>query len=51
MELYLKIVNVFQPLTIFANSSILDVWQGSEYVSVQFYVFLNKEDSFTIHTR
>ena len=35
MKAFLKIVNVFQSLTIFAKSSILDVWQGSEYVSVE----------------
>ena len=27
-------LNGFQPLTIFTKSSILDVWQGSEYPSV-----------------
>ena len=29
MELFAKIVNDFQPLTIFAKSSVVDVWQGS----------------------
>ena len=29
----MKIVNGFQPLTIFAKSTILDVWQGYEYTS------------------
>ena len=33
MEIFAKIVNGFQPLTIFAKSSILDVLQGSEYAS------------------
>ena len=33
MELLAKIVNGFQPLTIFAKSSILDVRQGSKYTS------------------
>ena len=33
MELLVKIANSFLPLTIFARSSILDVWQGSEYAS------------------
>ena len=28
-------VKLFQSLTIFSKSSILDVWQGSEYVSIQ----------------
>ena len=30
MERFAKIVNDFSPFTIFAKSSILDVWQGSE---------------------
>ena len=30
MGLFVQIFNGFQPLTIFATSSILDVWQGSE---------------------
>ena len=30
MELFLKIINGRKPLTIFAKSSILDVWLGSE---------------------
>ena len=34
MKLFVKIVNDFQSLTIFAKSSILDVWQGYEYASV-----------------
>ena len=29
----MKIVNVFQALTIFAKIFIVDVWQGYEYVS------------------
>ena len=29
----MKIINGFQLLTIFAKSSILDVWKGSEYAS------------------
>ena len=33
IELFEKVVNGFQPLTIFEKSSILDVWQGSEYAS------------------
>ena len=33
MEIFAKIVNGFQPLTIFAKSCILDVLQGSEYAS------------------
>ena len=34
---FAKIVDDFQPLTIFTKSSILDVWQGPEYVS-SFYI-------------
>ena len=33
MELFAKLFNGFQPLAIFAKSSILDVAQGSEYVA------------------
>ena len=35
MEFFVKKVNSFQPLTILAKSSILDIWQGSEYVSLE----------------
>ena len=31
---FVKIVNQFQPLIIFAKSSMLDVWLGSEYATV-----------------
>ena len=34
MERFEKIVEGFEPLTIFAKRSILNVWQGSEYGSV-----------------
>ena len=34
MERFADVINGFQPLTIFAKHSILDVWQGSEYFSV-----------------
>ena len=33
MECFAKIVKYFYQLTIFGKRSILDVWQGSEYVS------------------
>ena len=33
-ELFAKTVNSWMPLNIFTKSSILDVWQGSEYASV-----------------
>ena len=34
MEIFAKIVNGLQPLTIFVKNSILDVWPGYEYASV-----------------
>ena len=34
MELFVKIVNGFEPLPISRKSSILDVWRGSEYAFV-----------------
>ena len=33
MELFAKIVKNENPFTIFVKTSILDVWQGSEYAS------------------
>ena len=36
MELLAEIVNDFQLQTIFVKSSILDVWQGSKYASVNY---------------
>ena len=33
MEFFVKIVKNEKPFTIFAKTSIFDVWQGSEYVS------------------
>ena len=33
IKLFAKIVNGFHPLTIFAKSSIFDVWESSEYAS------------------
>ena len=35
MELFLKIVNGFQQLTVFAKSSIFDFWVGFEYPLVK----------------
>ena len=32
IEPFTKIANGFQPLTIFVKGSMLDAWQGSEYV-------------------
>ena len=36
MEHFAKIINGFQPFTIFAKRSILDVWQGSEHASAHY---------------
>ena len=33
MKLFVNMVNDYKPLNIFAKSSMLDVWQGSEYAS------------------
>ena len=33
MGIFVKIINSFQPLTIFPKSSILDIWQGSDNAS------------------
>ena len=43
MKHFVKIVKVFQPLTIFAKLSILDVWQGSEYTYDQYDIFSKYE--------
>ena len=43
MELFVEIVNDFQPLTIFAKSSILNVRLGSEYTSEIFNFSWTKE--------
>ena len=40
MERFVKIVNMWRPLFIFAKRSILDIWQVSEYPSDNF--LLNK---------
>ena len=32
MELFVKVINVFKRFTIFAQGSILDVWQDTKYV-------------------
>ena len=47
MELFAKIVKNEKPFTIFVKTSILDVWQGSEYASelaskVTDVLFLNR---------
>ena len=45
MELFMKIVNRFQLLTIFAKSSILYVWLGFEYASVISVLFSNLQEA------
>ena len=35
MEFFAKLVKGFKPLTIFVKSSILDVWQSSEYAPLE----------------
>ena len=47
MELFAKIVKKEKPFTIFANTSILYVWQGPEHVSemtskIKDVLFLNQ---------
>ena len=42
MKLLVKIVKDFQLLTIFAKSSILDIWQDSEYASIQWIIKTNE---------
>ena len=50
MELFVKIVNSFHPLTIFASSLISDVWKVSGYISGFYWKFcLDKlEDLFSL---
>ena len=36
MELFAQVVNGLKSLTIFARSTILDGWQGSEYTQVKY---------------
>ena len=44
MERFEKIIEGFEPLSIFAKRSILNVWQGSEYASAaEAYVVLGKK--------
>ena len=35
IEHFVKIVNDFQPLSIFVKRSILDIWEGCEYAYVK----------------
>ena len=41
MELFAEIVQDWKSLTIFARSSIFEVWQGSEYSSAGTYINLH----------
>ena len=45
MEVFAQILNGFQFLTIFAKSSILDIWQDSEFVSEANNDFVEKTPS------
>ena len=49
VEMFEKTVNAFKikPLTIFAKSSILDLWQGSGYTSAIIKFILNDEKNMT----
>ena len=38
MELFATIINVWEPLTVAAKSSIVDTWLGSEYASKFYHV-------------
>ena len=45
MEFFIKIVNGFQWLTIFAKSSILDIWLGSETTSAHKIILCKRNQS------
>ena len=47
MEFSAKIVNGIQPLTIFAKSSVLEVWQGSEYDSELEVIYFHSSKIYT----
>ena len=44
IELYVKMVNSWKSLTIFAKNSILDVWLGSEYACLLKFWNVNFEE-------
>ena len=48
MELFVKIVNSFQLLTIFSEKSIFVVWLGSEQVSLSNFFKWNTENYFLL---
>ena len=43
MEIFVKIVNIWKPLTIFAKISILNLWMGSEWASMSGYTLYKNE--------
>ena len=45
MDLFEEQLNCFLPLNIFPKSSILDVWQDVEYVSVLYVFKVNKKST------
>ena len=49
MDLFVEIVNSFQPLTILVKNAIFDVFQGSEYVSVSSGMDIIKYEIMTIN--
>ena len=40
MDQFPKLVNSWKPLAILTKSSILDIWQGSEYASVYYSIWI-----------
>ena len=42
MKRFEKIIEGFEPLTVFAKCSILNVWQGSEYAADAYFAFRKK---------
>ena len=51
MGRFAKIVNNYKPLSIFAKSSILDVWQGSGYASVIQYLTIIAIINYLFHNK
>ena len=47
MEIFVKIINSWKRVTIFAKSYILDVWQGSEYAFLIDELSMTKNEIFS----
>ena len=43
----MKIVSGWKPITVFAKHCILDVWQGSEYTSAEYFLPETSQLTFT----